>query len=215
MVGEYQCGFRKGRSTTNQLFTMRHLLEKLWEYNITSYHLFIDIKTAYDIIDREKMWKALAELGIPDEIILMCKLVTENSQARVRINNSVSGLLQVKKGVKQGNSLAPVLFNLVLEAVIRRAKINGASTLINKSIQILGYADDLDIASRNLRAIKKAFESIVREAKRIGLIINGEKSQASDFQNSGFQNPSSPKEDWPGATSRRLQFRGDELIWAR
>lgn len=132
------------------------------------------------------MWKALSELGIPDEIILMCKLVTENSQARVRINNSVSGPLQVKKGVKQGDGLAPVLFNLVLEAVIRRAKINRASTLINKSIQILGYADDLDIASRNLRAIKEAFEPIVREAKQISLIINEEKNQASDFQNSGF-----------------------------
>lgn len=87
VVGEYQCGFRKGRSTTNQLFIMRYLLEKLCEHNITSYHLFIDIKTAYNIIDREEMWKALAKLGIPDEIILMCELVTENSQARVRINN--------------------------------------------------------------------------------------------------------------------------------
>lgn len=55
---------------------------------------------------------------------------------------------------KQGDGLAPVLFNLILEAVIRRAKINRAFTLINKSIQILGYADDLDIATRNLRAIK-------------------------------------------------------------
>lgn len=93
VVGEYQCGFRKGRSTANQLFTMRHLLEKLWEHNITSYHLFIDFKTAYDSIDRKEMREALVELGIPDEVILMCKLVTENSKARVRINNRISDSL--------------------------------------------------------------------------------------------------------------------------
>lgn len=94
-----------------------------------------------------------------------------------------------------------------------KEEINRASTLINKIIQILGYADDLDIANRNLRAIKEAFEPIVRKEKRIGLIINEEKNQASDdFQNSGFQNLSSPKEDWPDATSRRLQFRSGEPV---
>lgn len=52
-LGEYQCGFRKGRSTTKQLFTMRHLLEKLWEHNITSYHLFIDFRTATPLIKKK------------------------------------------------------------------------------------------------------------------------------------------------------------------
>jgi len=52
----------------------------------------------------------------------------------------------MEKGVKQGDGLAPMLFNLVLEAVIRRAGVNRATTLINQSTQILGYADDLDIA---------------------------------------------------------------------
>lgn len=55
LLGEYQCGFRKGKSTIDQLFTIRHLLEKLWGHNITSYHLFMDFKTAYDSIKR-RIW---------------------------------------------------------------------------------------------------------------------------------------------------------------
>lgn len=48
--------------------------------------------------------------------------------------------------------------------------------LINKNIQIMGYADDhLNIAGRSLRAIKEAFEPIEREAKQVGLIIKEEK----------------------------------------
>lgn len=65
---------KKNPQLTN--FTMRHLLEKFWEHNITSYHLFIDFKTTYDSIDRNKMWKALVELEIPDKIIQMYKLIT-------------------------------------------------------------------------------------------------------------------------------------------
>ena len=47
-MGEYQCDFKKGKSTLNQLLNLRLTLEKLWEYNIPSYYLFVDFKTAYD-----------------------------------------------------------------------------------------------------------------------------------------------------------------------
>lgn len=73
-------------------------MEKLWKYNITSYHLFIDFRTAYDSIDRSKMWKALAELRISDELVQMCKL--ESSKTRIRIHGGVSDTLRIEKGIK-------------------------------------------------------------------------------------------------------------------
>lgn len=39
IIGEYQAGFRPGRSTTEQLFTVRQVCEKFWEYNIDIYQL--------------------------------------------------------------------------------------------------------------------------------------------------------------------------------
>lgn len=75
----------------------------------------------------------------------------------------------MNKGVKQEDSLASILFNLVLEAVIRRAGVNRSATLINQRAQILGYAGDLDIAGRSVGAVKEAFEAIEREAKTVRL----------------------------------------------
>lgn len=154
-LGEYQCGFRKDRSTTNQLFTIRHLLEKLWEHNITLYHLFIDFKTTYDSIDQSAMWKALKELGMPNEMVQLCKVVTEG---RVKVNGGILGIMQIEKGVKQGDGLASIFFNLMLEAAIRRARVNRSATLIHQGAQTLGY--DLDIAGRSLKMVKKALKPL-------------------------------------------------------
>jgi hypothetical protein len=53
IIGDYQCGFRHNRSTTDHIFFIRQILEKNWECNETVHQLFIDFKKAYDSVRRE------------------------------------------------------------------------------------------------------------------------------------------------------------------
>ena len=53
IIDKYQCGFRKGKSTTNQIFTLSQIMEKTVKYQIGVHHLFIDFKSVYDSIYRE------------------------------------------------------------------------------------------------------------------------------------------------------------------
>jgi hypothetical protein len=46
IIVEYQCGFRRNRSSTDQIFYIRQILEKKWEFNGTVHQLFIDFKKA-------------------------------------------------------------------------------------------------------------------------------------------------------------------------
>jgi hypothetical protein len=50
IIGNYQCGFRKNRSMTNQIFTLRQVMEKTKEFGIETRHLFVDFKSAYDTV---------------------------------------------------------------------------------------------------------------------------------------------------------------------
>ena len=54
IIGDHQCGFRRNRSTLDQIFALRQILEKKWEYNGTVHQLFIDFKKAYRSIERQK-----------------------------------------------------------------------------------------------------------------------------------------------------------------
>jgi hypothetical protein len=58
MVKE-QCGFRKGLSFTDAIFTVQQIIEKRKEHNKQLFLLFIDYETAYDNVNREKLWEMI------------------------------------------------------------------------------------------------------------------------------------------------------------
>lgn len=66
-LGEYQDGFREGRSTMgSSIFVLRQMFQKSFEFNTEQLNLFVDIKQADDSIKREELMKALVNLvGIP------------------------------------------------------------------------------------------------------------------------------------------------------
>jgi hypothetical protein len=50
IIGNHQCGFRRNRSTTDQIFSIHQILKKKLEYDETVHQLFIDFKKAYDSV---------------------------------------------------------------------------------------------------------------------------------------------------------------------
>jgi hypothetical protein len=62
---------------------------------------------------------------------------------------------KVGNGLKQGDRLAPYLFNIALEYVIRQLSVQTKSTIFLKSVQLIGYADDINITGRRKRAISE------------------------------------------------------------
>jgi hypothetical protein len=59
VIGHHQCGFRRNRSTMDQIFYIRQILEKKWEYNGMMHQLFIDLKKAYDSVKGEVLYDIL------------------------------------------------------------------------------------------------------------------------------------------------------------
>jgi len=114
IIGDYQCGFRRNRSTIDHIFCFRQILEKKWEYSEVC-QLFIDFKKAYDSARREVLYKILIEFGIPRKLVRLIKMSLTETYSRVRVGKNVSYRFPIRNGLEQGDALSPVLFNVALE----------------------------------------------------------------------------------------------------
>ena len=137
IIGNYQCGFWKNRSTINQIFILRQILEKTKEFGIETHYLFIDFKSAYDTIKREQLYSAMSEFNIANKLLSLTWMTMGNTQSQIRIQSHLSDPITTKKGLRQGDSLACLLFNLALEKVVRDAGILTNGTTFYKSVQLL------------------------------------------------------------------------------
>ena len=57
----------------------------------------------------------MSEFNIPNKLISLTRMTMENTQSQVRIQTDLSDSIATKKDLRQGDSLACLLFNLALE----------------------------------------------------------------------------------------------------
>jgi sorting nexin-29 len=97
------------------------------------------------------------------------------SKATVRADNQYTSTFLITNGVRQGDALSFILFDLVLEAILQKMNITGH--IGTKSTQVCAYADDVAIVSRNKNALKDTLLNIESEARERGLLINENKTK--------------------------------------
>jgi hypothetical protein len=93
IIVDHQRGFRHARSTTDQIFCIRQILEKKWEYNETEHQLFVDFKKACDSVRREVWNKILKEFGVPMKLVRLIKMCLNETYSIVHMRKTVTYFL--------------------------------------------------------------------------------------------------------------------------
>ena len=104
VIGECQCGFRRDRSTTDQLFNLRLILHLGSEFKVQTHHLFIDLKQTYDRTKRKEMFVAIEKLGFETKLIRLVKATLDGTTCRVKVQSDLSETFAVRDGLKQART---------------------------------------------------------------------------------------------------------------
>ena len=97
-------------------------MEKAREYHHPIYACFINLKEAYDSVNRDALWHILHySHQLPPKLLAIIRALHKNSSTAVKAYGKVSDKFPVTNGVRQGCVLAPALFNLYFDVAIYMA----------------------------------------------------------------------------------------------
>ena len=175
-----QAGFRKGRSTIEQIFVLRNIVEQAVEWNSSLYVCFVDYEKAFDSVHRKTLWKIMESYGIPSKLVRMVNAMYDGSQCAVVEGTGQTDWFDVKSGVKQGCNMSGFLFLLVIDWIMRRT-VTGANTGIRwklwSKLDDLDFADDIALTSSTKCQIQQKVTNLSTTSMTTGLKINSEKTK--------------------------------------
>lgn len=139
-------GFRKGMGTIDNIYVLNHLVNKqLNREKGKLVAIFVDLRAAFDSVDREILWKTMRERGIREGMVRRYEDMLRETSSRVRVREERSEQFWTERGMKQGCPLSPGLFNLLtadLKEEMRKGGWGGMR-LKGEKVYSLAYADDV------------------------------------------------------------------------
>eukprot|EP00662_Eupelagonemidae_sp_cell21_P017359 gene17359-biopygen53959 len=210
VLSETTNGFRPGRGCDDVVAFVRDLLEQVnsVKTNSSLHTIFVDLKRCFDSLSRTGIWAVLERLGVPPKMLSVIKSYHDGMEARVRCNGGLSEPFAVRRGVRQGCVLAPLLMNCFYAAVMsdwrrqvpagvtirfnidghlhNRSRAHPGRTIVKDAV----YADDTSLMSTSWETAKLHWARYQQVCGKWGLTISYKKTKHMVAGNNDTQDES-------------------------
>jgi len=119
----------------------------------------------------------LLDFGIPMKLVRLIKMCLSETYCRIQVVKNLSGTFSIRNGLKNGDALSPLLFNFALDYAIRRVHVNQNRLKLNDTLQLLVYAEEVNVLVGRVHNIKEKAEALAVASKKIGLQVNADKNK--------------------------------------
>lgn len=216
IITPYQCGFLPGRYIGDHGMSLQVIMDNARTANRRSFSNFaaytgimLDNAKAYDRVHPQYLSQILLKFGFPTAFVTCITSLFFDNSIYVNVNGFLTDAISQRRGIRQGDSISPVLFNLAIEpfllSIINNANLSGYSLQHVKlphqvanpwvspaPIKVLAYADDVlsFVKSQDellelqncLRTYNQASNARINYSKSVAFPLHGGKMTGTDGQ---------------------------------
>ena len=179
---EEQAGFRKGRSTIDQLLILTELIRHRRPKK--TYCAFLDIQKAYDRVWRQGLWYVLHKYGIRGRLWRVLKNLYAKVESCVMLGNEWTEFFEILVGLRQGCLLSPMLFDIFINGLAEELiKLGLGVQCGGKRICLLMFADDIVIIADTKKDLEAMLNATFDYSLRWRFKFNIDKCAVVIFDN--------------------------------
>uniref|UniRef100_A0A3Q2QDV6 Reverse transcriptase domain-containing protein n=1 Tax=Fundulus heteroclitus TaxID=8078 RepID=A0A3Q2QDV6_FUNHE len=115
--------------------------------------VFIDLARAFDSVSHKLIEEVLKGRGTEISVVDFILDSYQGVKTRILTADGPTNFIEVERGVKQGDPLSPILFNMAIDQLHSLEKHGKGYRLAGHSITALAYADDLVLLSESWRGM--------------------------------------------------------------
>jgi hypothetical protein len=108
------------------------------------------------------------------KLLRLIKLCLNETYIIVGLAKYLPDNFRIQNGLKQGDALSPLLFNSASEYAIRKGEEIQVGLKLNRTHQLLVFADNVNLLGDNIDTIKKNTQTLIEATKEVGLEVSTE-----------------------------------------
>ena len=163
----------------DQIFALRQIVEKRWEFALPIYCAFMDLEKAYDSVWREGMWQIAKYYGVPTRIVELLRSWYEGIISCVRLDGDDGDWFPIRTGLRQGCVMSPSLFNVYMDAMMRKVTEGTAGGVMvgRERVVDLDFADDVALLADSWLVMVAMVMKMEEVTQSFGINISARKSE--------------------------------------
>ncbi|RLU16391.1 hypothetical protein DMN91_010459 [Ooceraea biroi] len=169
-----QKGFLRDEGCYEHNFVLQEILTDARRTRRHAVVAWLDLSNAFGSVPHAAIRSALVRAGVPSGLINIWGSMYDGCTTRVRAVDGFTAPIPIRSGVRQGCPLSPIIFDLVIDSVVRAAAelTDVGYDILGQTFNILAYADDLALIARTPEGMRQLLTAVELEAGRVGLHFN-------------------------------------------
>lgn len=145
----------------------------------------LDVRKAFDTVSHLGIYTVLKKIGCPGPFIEYINALYNSANTRLEVDREYSENIRPRRGVRQGDPLSPVIFNLIMNEILIAVPQYVGFDLYGHNINVLAFADDVLLFASTKEGAQKSLDGVMESLRSFGLELAPSKCAAFSLLPSG------------------------------